>query len=186
MTGTRLRILGIIGSLREGSYNAGLLQAAAELAPADVAVELAPSIEMPLFSPEREQAGWPPAVASLRDAVQAADAVIVATPEYNYSMPGGLKNAFDWLSRPEGKNPTRNKPVAVIGASTSLTGTARAQAHLRQVAYYNAMHIFSGAEILVPRAQERFDSQGRLTDGATRERVASFMRAFADFARRFS
>ncbi len=185
MADQELRLLGISGSLRRGSYNRGLLQAAAELAPGGVRVELAGAIDFPLFSQEREQAGWPPEVAELRRAVQAADGIIVATPEYNYSIPGGLKNAFDWLSRPEGKNPTRNKPVAIIGASTSLTGTARAQAHLRQVAYYNAMHIFSGGEILVPRAQERFDGEGRLTDASTRERVAGFLRAFAEFAARF-
>ena len=186
MSDGALRIIGVCGSLRQGSYNRGLLQAVAELAPAGVTVTLAEPIDFPIYSPDREAQGWPAPVAALRDATDAADAVIIATPEYNYSIPGGLKNALDWLSRPEGKNPTRDKPVAIIGASTSLTGTARAQAHLRQVAYYHAMHIFSGAEILVPRAQERFDASGRLTDEATRQRVATFAQAFVAFARRFS
>lgn len=179
-----MKITGICGSLRQGSYNHALLRAAAAAAPAGVTLTLAPAVDLPIYSPEREAAPPDPAVAALREAVAAAQAVIIATPEYNYSIPGGLKNALDWLSRPENDKPTRGKPVAIIGASTSLTGTARAQMHLRQVVYYHGMHLFSQAEILVPRAQERFAADGTLTDAGTRERVEGFMAAFVAFARK--
>ncbi len=180
-----MRILGLSGSLRAGSYNTALLRACADHVPEGVTLTLAPSLDLPIYSAEREGAPAAPVIA-LREAVAGADALVISTPEYNYSIPGGLKNALDWLSRPEKSKPTSGKPVAVIGASTSLTGTARAQMHLRQVVYYHAMHLFSAAELLVPRAQERFDGEGRLTDADTQGRVADFMQKFVAFAGRFS
>ncbi len=167
-----LRILAISGSLRRLSYNTAALRAAQELTPAGLTISLAGPLDLPIYDTDVEATGWPAPVAALRDQVEAADAILVATPEYNYSMPGGLKNAFDWLSRPAGKSPLRGKPMAIIGASTGMVGTARAQMQLRQVAFYNAMPVLASAEVLIAHAEERFDEQGRLTDAATLEHLA--------------
>ncbi len=129
-----MRVLGISGSLRQGSHNTQLLRAAAALLPSGAELELFEGLrEIPPFDEDHEAGPAPEAVQRLRDAVAGADAILISTPEYNASLPGQLKNALDWVSRPVATNPARNKPAAVIGASTSLFGAVWAQAEARKV-----------------------------------------------------
>lgn len=179
-----IRIAGICGSLRKGSYNAMALEAAKEAAPDGVEVDILRLNDVELYDADVEKQGWPPGVQRLREQVGPARAVLFATPEYNYSIPGVLKNAIDWLSRPTGEGPLYGKPVAMIGASTSLTGTARAQAHMRSVCFYNAMPLLASSEVLIYRASERFDETG-LVDEKSLDKVEELMEAFVDLIRRY-
>lgn len=183
MNGDVLKIAGISGSLRKGSYNTATLHAARDLAPDGVEMDIITLEDVELFNEDVEAKGWPPRVQQLRDRIEPAHAVLFATPEYNYSVPGVLKNAIDWLSRPERKGPIFNKPAAIIGATPSMIGTARAQMHLRQIAFYNGMPLLPTAEVLIARASNRFDADGRLTDDETRDFVRGFMNEFATWAR---
>jgi chromate reductase len=161
-----MKILGISGSLRRDSYNTGLLRAAAELLPEGVELEIWEGLKaVPPYDQDDEAAGAPAAVAELRAAVGAADAVLVATPEYNASIPGVLKNALDWVSRPVATNALRNKPAAVIGASTGAFGAVWAQAELRKVLTTIGARVLPD-EVAVRHAGERFDEDGRLLDEA--------------------
>lgn len=180
------RILGICGSLRQGSFNLGLLRAAAELAPDGVEVEIdAEGLrEIPPFDEDVERRGQPAAVAALSGRIRAADALIVASPEYNYGVSGVLKNAIDWLSRPPAQTPLRFKPVALMGASGGNFGTVRAQMALRQTLLFLESHVLAKPEVLVFRAQERFDAQVRLVDEATRKQIAAQVAALVDWARK--
>jgi chromate reductase, NAD(P)H dehydrogenase (quinone) len=180
---TPIKIAGISGSLRKDSYNTKLIRAAGEMAPEGVQVQLITLHDIPLFNTDVEAQGWPQPVVKLRAELNDADAVLFATPEYNYSVPGLLKNAIDWLSRPEGSAPVNGKPVAIIGASTSLIGTARAQSHLRQIAFYNAMPLLPSAEFVMGRAADKFDAEGHLTDEKSRDKLASLMTKFANWIR---
>jgi chromate reductase len=162
-----MRVLGIAGSLRSASYNRGLLRAAQELAPDGVEVDLLDIRDLPFYDGDMEAAGVPEPVQRLRDRIAAADAVIVATPEYNRGTSGVLKNAIDWASRPARRSVLDGKPVAVMGATTGISGTANAQRQVREAL------LFPGAqtlpqELLVSRAGEKFDEQGDLTDPETR------------------
>jgi chromate reductase, NAD(P)H dehydrogenase (quinone) len=168
-----MKILAISGSLRRDSYNTGLLRAAAELAPAGVDVELYPSNRLaaiPPYDGDVQELRTPEAVTELKGAIAFADAVLVATPEYNSSIPGQLKNAFDWVSRPLAESPLRGKPTMVIGASASAYGAIWAQADLRKVLGTLGGRIVE-AEVAVAHAGERFDELGRLTDEETREQL---------------
>jgi len=178
-----VRILGICGSLRKASYNRFALRAARELAPPDVTLEEAFLHGLPGFDQDREQSP-PPEVVELKSRVRAADAILFVTPEYNYSVPGVLKNAIDWASRPYGDSAWQGKPVAVMGASIGAFGTARAQAHLRQSFVFLDMPVLQQPEVLIANAADRFDADGRLTDEGTRRRVASLVAALADWTRR--
>ena len=175
------RIAAISGSLREGSYNTALLRAAIDLKPETLQVDIVTLHDVPLFSEDVEARGWPPPVEKLRDRIAAADGLIPATPEYNYSVPGVLKNAIDWLSRPEGDSPIFGKPVAIIGASISRIGTARAQAHLRSIAFYNGLPLLPTSEVLVAKAQEKFDEKGNLTDEDTKYFMRDMLAKLADW-----
>jgi len=175
----KYRVAGISGSLRKGSYNTATLIAAQELAPDTLEIEIITLEDVPLFNEDVEDKGWPLRVQELRDRVEAADAVIFATPEYNYSITGVLKNAIDWLSRPEGEAPLNGKPAAIVGATPSFVGTARGQAHLRQIVFYNAMPLLPTAEVLIANAKDRFDDEGRLTDEETREVLRDMLEKFA-------
>jgi len=175
------KVAGISGSLREGSYNTATLRAAQELAPDTLEIDIVTLEDVPLFNQDVEAQGWPPRVQGLRDRVGAADAVIFASPEYNYSVTGVLKNAIDWLSRPEGDAPLNGKPAAIVGATPAFVGTARGQAHLRQIVFYNAMPLLPTAEVLIARARDRFDDDGRLTDEQTRDVLGDMMEKFADW-----
>src|SRR5687768_880218 len=175
----RVQILAVAGSLRAGSYNQALLRAAQQLAPVATQILIHDLSEIPLFSEDIERRGVPLAVARLREAVAEADGFLVATPEYNHGVPGVMKNAFDWLSRPPGKSVLDGKPSAIFGASPGITGTARAQSQLRQSFVFTNTPVLLQPEVLVGRAHEKFDSDGRLTDTATRKYLVQFLEAFA-------
>jgi chromate reductase len=165
-----MRILAISGSLRRDSYNTCLLRAAEEvLSPLDT-FELWDGLrEVPPYDQD-DEAEAPPAVAAFRSAVASADAVLIATPEYNSSIPGALKNALDWASRPLASSPFRGKPVAVIGSSAGMFGAVWAQAELRKVLAAMGARV-AEVEIAVGRAHEKFDEEGRLLDDDTREQL---------------
>lgn len=183
-TGPRRIVLALSGSLRRGSYNSGLLAAAAELAPRGVTVEVERNLaEIPMFVEDLEQSpdGDPASVRGLRRRLATADGLLIATPEYNHSFPGVLKNAIDWLSRPAPDELLAGKPVAVLGASAGAWGTRLAQAALRQVLFATEALVLPSPTLFVRDAGLRFDDQGRLTDAAIRERLGAFVRAFSDW-----
>lgn len=182
MTRAPLLIAGISGSLRKSSFNTAALNAAAELAPEGVKLELHLLHDIPPFNQDLEALGYPLAVQCLRERVAVADGIFIATPEYNHSAPGVLMNALDWLARPPRQGPVEGKPLAIIGASDSIMGTARAQAQLRQYAFFNHMPLVTHAEILIGEAAEK--SNGRIIDEPTREFLASMLLSFSDWIRR--
>ncbi len=179
---SKLSILGFAGSLRQGSYNRAILRAAQELVPAEASLEIFDLAGIPLFNQDLEKE---PAerVTAFKRAIRAADALLIATPEYNYSMPGVLKNALDCASRPYGDNALEGKPVAIMGASVGMLGTARAQYHLRQSCVFLNMYPLNRPEVMVPFAQDKVDDQGRLTDQATREKIGELVVALVAWAR---
>jgi chromate reductase len=180
---TALRFLGISGSLRAASFNTATLRAAGELAPEGVTIELAGIGDIPLYDDDARAAGMPQSVVALQAAIAAADAVIIATPEYNYSIPGVLKNAIDWISRTD-PQPFRNKPVGIIGASAGAIGTARAQYDLRKVFVFLDAHVLNRPEIMIGAAHTRFDVTGRLTDEATRAFLKTMLEALREWTLR--
>jgi len=167
---TPFRIFGFAGSLRKGSYNKALLRAAAELIPGHAELELFDLEGIPLFNADLEQSP-PETVREFKAGVRAADALLIAAPEYNYSIPGVLKNAIDWGSRPYGDNCFEDKPVAIMGASIGMIGAARAQYHLRQSCVFLNMHPVNWPEVMVPFVQDKIDKDGRLTDEQTRTKI---------------
>lgn len=176
-----VKILGVAGSLREGSYNRATLRAARELLPANVQLESFERLgEIPPFN-EDEEGTLPDAVAQLKQQIREADAILFVTPEYNYSIPGVLKNAIDWASRPYGENAWDGKPVAIMGASISALGTARAQYHLRQAFVFLNMHPVNGPEVMIPSAYERFDDQGNLTDNTSRDLIRQQLESLVEW-----
>ena len=181
-----LRVLGFAGSLRAASYNRMLLRAAVELAPEGMEIEVFDIGGIPLFNEDVEAAGTPPAVEAFRDAIRRADAMLIATPEYNHGVPGVLKNAIDWASRPPRKSPLAGKPAAVFGASPGATGTARAQTQLRASFVFTDTPVLPQPEVLVFRAHEKFDADGRLTDEPTRAFVGRLLVALADWTTRLA
>jgi chromate reductase, NAD(P)H dehydrogenase (quinone) len=179
-----LRILAINGSLRTGSYNGALLQAAAALLPSDAElVELTGLAHVPAYNEDRDVSPPPPTVASLRDALAGADAVLFSTPEYNSSIPGQLKNALDWASRPFPENALRGKPAAVVGASTGMFGAVWAQGELRKVLHTIGARVVD-RELPVPFAHERFDASGRLVDDLVRQELSDLVGELVGGARR--
>ena len=179
-----LTIVGIAGSLRRGSYNRGLIQAAIELAPAGVKLVAHGLGDLPLYNADVEASGDPRPVARLKRAIASADALLIATPEYNHCVPGVLKNAIDWASRPARGSVLTGKPVAIMGASTGGGGTARAQAHLRDgLAYTNGL-VLPLPEVLVSSAAAKFDAENTLTDEETREEVRDLLKALVAWVRR--
>jgi chromate reductase, NAD(P)H dehydrogenase (quinone) len=177
-----MRILAVSGSLREGSFNTSLLQAAIEAAPEGVELELWEGIgELPLYDEDLEADGVPESVRRLREDWAAADAILFSTPEYNGSIPGGLKNAIDWASRPRLEAPLRNKPVAVVGASTGQFGALWAQQDLKRIAGIAGARVV-GTEIPVGRADEQFDAEGRLLNGEIFEQLRLHLTTLASEA----
>lgn len=173
-------ILGLSGSLRRASFNAGLLRAAADLAPADTKIETGSIRDVPLYDGDLEKAdGLPPAVLVLQQQLQAADGVLLVSPEYNNGIPGVFKNAIDWMSRGPGLQLWVGKPVAVIGASPGGFGTIMAQNHWLPVLRTLRASVWAEGRLLVSQAGTVFDAQGNLTDTATRDKLASFMDGFA-------
>lgn len=179
-----LRVVGIAGSLRRASYNRALLCAAQQLAPPSLRIEIEELDDLPIFNADLDGASPPEAVARLRQAVQAADGLLLVTPEYNHGVPGVMKNAIDWLSQPLRESVLDGKPTALMGASTGLAGTARGQSQLRQAFVLTNTPAMLRPEVLVGRAQDKFDATGRLTDEGTRRFVASFLEQFAVWIRR--
>jgi chromate reductase len=179
-----MHIIALCGSLRRGSFNRALLVACVELAPAGMTIEVRTVDGVPLFNEDDEAQGAPEAVARLREAIGAADGLLVATPEYNAGVPGVLKNALDWLSRPPGKSALRSKPVAILGTSPGVLGTARAQAHLRASFEFNACPVMPSPQVFVGMAREKFDADLRLTDEKTRAFLAKHLEAFATWVQR--
>ena len=166
-----------------GSFNTAALRAAAELAPDGVNVVEAGIADIPLYNEDVRAAGFPPAVTRLQQAIASADAVLIATPEYNYSVPGVLKNAIDWVSRTD-PQPFANKPVAIMGASPGALGTARAQYDLRKMFVYLDAHLLNKPEVMISAAHTRFDADGKLTDEATRKFLANLLTALRDWTHR--
>jgi chromate reductase len=184
MTTDSLRVLGISGSLRKASYNTALLRAAAELLPPGMTLETFDLSPLPIFNQDIEKP-FPEAVAEFRARLAQADALLIATCEYNSSVSGALKNAIDWASRPP-RPPLKAKPVAMIGASTGNFGTLRSQLHLRQILTHVAALPLGKPEVLVARAEEAFDVEGRLVDAAARGFLQELLGALADWTRRVS
>lgn len=180
-----MRILGIAGSLRQGSFNRAALRAAQGLVPDGAELEIADLAGIPPFNQDEERQP-PPAVVELKRRVRAADAILISTPEYNFSIPGVLKNAIDWASRPHGDSAWTGKPVAVMGASVGMLGSARAQYHLRQVFVFLDMHPVNRPEVMIATAAQRFDERGQLTDERTRELVRELLAALAAWTRRLA
>jgi chromate reductase len=179
-----MKVLGISGSLRRDSYNTAALRAAIELAPRGMSIDRADISKLPLYDEDVRQRGLPPAVTRLREQVAGADAVLFVTPEYNYSVPGVLKNAIDWLSRPP-EPPLEDKPVAIAGASPGRIGTARAQYHLRQMCVFLDAHVLNRPEVMIARAADKFEN-GRLIDRHSREYVAEMLLALAEWTKRLA
>ena len=178
-----MKILGVPGSLRRESYNRMLLRAAAELLPEGVELELFEELKaLPPFDEDGEWAPVPASVTRLREALAGADAVLFATPEYNHSIPGQLKNALDWISRPPGTSPLRNKPVAVVGASQGAFGAVWAQADLRRVLAAIGARVLD-AELPIPHAHTRFDPEGTLTNEAVRGQLEEIVGSLVAEAR---
>jgi chromate reductase, NAD(P)H dehydrogenase (quinone) len=179
------RVLGLAGSLRRGSYNRRLLDAAVELAPP--ALSLSPyddAVALPLFDEDLEGPhGGPEAVQRLRRAVAAADALLIATPEYNQSLPGVLKNMLDWLSRPAPDEVLEGKPVSIIGASTGPWGTRLAQSSLRQVLHATGAHVLPGPALYLREAARMFDPAGHLVDEAARKKLRAVLESLAGWLR---
>jgi chromate reductase len=180
---TNMHVLGISGSLRKGSYNTALLAAASELLPECMTLEIFDLSSIPLYNDDVRALGFPKPVKELRARIAVADALLIATPEYNYSIPGVLKNAIDWASRPPDP-PLDGKPLAIMGASTGNFGTVRAQMHLRHVCVYCNMFPVNRPEVLVMRAQDKFDANGRLVDETTRGFVRDLLTALVDWTQR--
>lgn len=169
-----INILGIPGSLRRASYNRAALRAAEQLVPEGARIEVFELEGIPPFNQD-EESHPPVRVSLLKARIRAADAILFVTPEYNYSVPGVLKNAIDWASRPYGDNAWEGKPVAVMGASVGANGTARAQYHLRQSFVFLNMHPMNQPEVMISNAAQRFDEHGNLTDEATRDHIRKLL-----------
>ena len=180
----RFKILGFAGSLRKASFNRALLREASELLPDGVEMEIFDLEGIPPFNQDLES-DLPPRVAEFKAKLRAADAVLIATPEYNYSMPGVLKNAIDWASRPYGDNAWEDvRTAAIMGASIGMLGTARAQYHLRQTCVLFDIHVVNRPEIMVTFADSKFDDKGRLTDQKAREKIRELIENLVSLTRR--
>ena len=173
-------IIGISGSLRKASYNTSLLRALISLQPQAMEIEPIRLSGIPIYDGDDEKAtGKPATILELDQKIRAADGVVFVTPEYNFSIPGGLKNAIDWLSR--GSSPLKGKRVGIMGASDGPIGTARSQYQLRQTLQSQESIVMPRPEIFVSTAHDKFDAEGTLTDAATLERLKKWLKAFADW-----
>lgn len=181
----QIKILAFAGSLRRGSYNKALVRAAVELAPENVVMEVFDLEGIPPFN-EDYVSNPPASVIEFKDKIRKADALLIATPEYNYSIPGVLKNAIDWASRPFQGNPLEGKPVAVMSASAGRLGGARAQYHLRQTFVFLNMHPVNRPEVMLSQAADNVDTNGRLTNEQTRKLIKQLIEALVTWTDRLS
>lgn len=181
-----LRVLGIAGSLRAKSFNRGLLLAAQEHAPPGMTIDILDITSIPAYNGDVEEKGDPEPVAAFKSAIREADALLIATPEYNYGIAGVLKNAIDWASRPPGKSALVEKPAAIMGATPGTGGTARAQLQLRQTLAATRVHVLTQPEIFVAGAKSKFDEEGRLTDEETLKHIRKLLDGLAAWTRRLS
>ena len=179
----KLLILGFAGSLRKGSYNRALVRAAAEQLPEEAKLEVFDLEGIPPFNQELESR-MPEKVKEFKARIRAADAILIATPEHNYSVPGVLKNAIDWASRPYGDNSFEGKPAAIMSASTGMLGGARAQYHLRQVLVFLDMHPVNRPEVFVTFAAQKVDEQGNLTDETTRKIIKQLLESLVAWTKK--
>ena len=180
---TMTHLIGISGSLRTGSFNTALLQSAGQLLPQGATLTVASIDDIPLYDGDLDVEGGPPAVQALKARIGEADGLLLATPEYNFGIPGVLKNAIDWVSRPGFKSVLAYKPVAIIGAAPGIVGTARAQGQLKQVLLGTLSEVFPYPEILVGKAGERI-VDGKLADPQTRDLLEKMLAAYVDWIRR--
>jgi len=180
-----ISVLGICGSLRKGSFNRATLNTAIELRPAGMDVTVADISQIPLYDEDVRTQGFPPPVETLRQQIKAADALLFACPEYNYSMSGVLKNAIDWASRPPDQ-PFAGKPVAILSAAAGMAGGARGQMHLRHSCVFLDMHPLNKPEVLIFQAQNKFDADGRLTDDVARGLIRDLMANLATWTRQLA
>jgi chromate reductase len=183
MSDKKMKILGFAGSLRKGSYNRMALRIATKVSPANVEIEVFDLEGIPQFNQDLEQTP-PEKVKQFKAKIRGADAILIATPEYNYSIPGVLKNAIDWASRPYGDNVFEGKPVGLMGASIGNLGTARAQYHLRQSFVFLNMFPLNQPEVMIPDAGEKFDEDGSLKDEHTREKIQELLQALVEWTRK--
>jgi len=175
----KINILGFTGSLRKGSYNKAALRAAKELMPEGSALDIIDLAGIPFFNEDVEAEGIPEAVADFKNKIAAADGLLIVTPEYNYSIPPVLKNALDWASR--GKDsPLNGKHAAIMSASTGMFGGARSQYHLRQVCVMVNILLFNKPEVFIPKAKEKFDVNGKLTDEYSIDSISKLLKALVD------
>jgi chromate reductase len=169
-----MKILGIAGSIREGSYNRAALRAAQSLAPEGIEIETFDIKGLPGFSQD-DETNPPAQVVELKQRIRDADAILFVTPEYNYSVPGVLKNAIDWASRPYGDSAWTKKPVAIMGASVGTLGTARAQYHLRQMFVFLNMVAVNQPEVMIAQAHRVFDAEGNLSDETAKKLIRQLL-----------
>jgi chromate reductase, NAD(P)H dehydrogenase (quinone) len=180
---SHVRILGIAGSLRRGSYNQAALRAAKLLVPENSEIDLFPLDEIPMFNEDDEQRP-PSSVVELKKRIRRADALLIVTPEYNYSIPGVLKNAIDWACRPYGDSAWAGKAAAIMGASLSAIGTARAQHHLRQILVALNLFTLNQPEVVIADAAHRFDERGNLIHEPTKQLIRELLKNLVDWTRR--
>ncbi|CAN5192483.1 NAD(P)H-dependent FMN reductase [soil metagenome] len=181
----KFRILGIAGSLRKDSYNRGVLRAAVQLVPDEVQIDIFELDGIPGFNQDDEKS-LPNKVAELKQRIRESDAILFVTPEYNYSIPGVLKNAIDWASRPYGDNAWAGKPAAIMGASVGAIATARAQYHLRQVMVFLDMHPINQPEVMIGNCADKFNDAGDLVDETTKEHLGKQLIKLVDWTKRLA
>ena len=178
-----IKILSMSGSLRKGSYNTAALRVAQKLVPAGASMETFDIAPIPLYNEDVKAAGFPAPVQDLRNKIAAADALLIVTPEYNYSIPGVLKNTIDWASRPPNQ-PFNEKPIAIMGASPGMLGSARAQYHLRQCFVFLNGLVINKPEVMISAANTKFDEAGELTDEATRKIIGELLVSLVNCVKR--
>jgi chromate reductase, NAD(P)H dehydrogenase (quinone) len=179
-----IKILGIAGSLRKGSFNRLALKAAQGLAPAGASLDTVELPDLPGFNQDLEKTP-PAAVTELKAKIRAADAILLVTPEYNYSVPGVLKNVIDWCARPYGDSAWKGKPVAIMGASPGVLGTARAQYHLRQTLVFLDMPAVNQPEVMIAGVAAKFDPAGNLTDDVAKKLIGQLLANLCELAKRY-
>ncbi len=181
----KIKILGIVGSLRKDSFNKALMNYAMSIHLKDAEIELADISEIPIFNQDLESP-VPESVKTFKSKIKNSNAILISTPEYNYSIPGGLKNAIDWASRPYGDNSFDGKIVGMMSGSGGYMGGARAQYHLRQVFVFLNMHPLNKPEVMVPMIHEKINENGILTDEKTKKKIEELLQALINHAKKLT